>query len=577
MSERRQGQTESEGANRLALTAFLLRPSLPPLSVLTPNFQALAEPYVWRDGDVQRLGNDRGDRRLRASDTVLLVTLAKSIGPPGWQHFIEEAFGISGFVAPVGRSMGAIVFCAVTDPTDQNRRWVAWTFGSGSRALRKDVIDPRFGLVTALNRIVGGSGEQELNVRRLRQFYYQQFGAYRQRTSHRAARDTPLEGFRFDQHTDLLAGAGGPRADAAGYVYGSRQIKLRDAPGDPSDLARLAQQAIDDYRRNNYEESFSFIDDYVLVEDDILITRLRTELFADLRAGNDNVDAFVPDDLVEVEDERAIHYILFPGEQARQATRINLTLRGVSAKVQDADESALDWSLRFCDSDKVVVADATVLECLSGDLTVDNDRYLVSDGSFFLVRKEFIEAVDGQLESVPMTDLDLPCYGAKTEGEWNMRVAAERPDQFVCTDGALVKLDGETPFEAADLIHVSGALIHAKRKSRSSSLSYLFLQASRACRLLSQVPTACEKVRTLAGAAAQSEALAEQFRDALQALDARPPDLEVVLAILGDWRDRGLTNLPLIAKLALAESITEIGLYGFRPTIALIDLCRDEL
>jgi hypothetical protein len=60
--------------------------------------------------------------------------------------------------------MGAMVLCAVTDPADGTRRWVVWTFGSGSRALRKGVIDPHFGLLIALNRIVGDVAEEELTT-----------------------------------------------------------------------------------------------------------------------------------------------------------------------------------------------------------------------------------------------------------------------------------------------------------------------------------------------------------------------------------------------------------------------------
>jgi uncharacterized protein (TIGR04141 family) len=544
------------GRRRLSLTAFLLRPRTPPLAILGRTFSSLAATFAWRNGVLVALGPEAADG-IRDDDTIVLVTLSKDVGAPGWQHFIEDSFGLAGFSTPVGRSMGAMVLCAVTDPADGTRRWVVWTFGSGSRALRKGVIDPRFGLLVALNRIVGDVGEEELTTGRLRQFHYQQFGAY-----------------RFDQHTDLLAGAGGPRADEDGYVYGSRQIRIREDLRGPEDLLRLAEEAIDDYRRGAYESAFSFIDDYVLVDDDVTIAKLRTELFADVVVGNDNVDAFVPDDLVDVEDERAIHYVLFPREQAWNASRINLTLGGISLMVRDADESALDWTLRFCDADKTVVAEATILECLSGDITLGDDRYLASDGSFFLVRKEFIELVDDEISQLERTTLELPCYQGRTEREWNESVVRAKPDDFVLVDGTFVRLPGETPFEPADLIHVSGTLVHAKRKGRSSALSYLFTQARQSCQLLSQASEACVQLREIAADAAGSSDLRDRLVEALKALDARPADLGIVLAILGDWRDRDLVNVPFLAKLELIEGVRDIALYGFKPAVALVDLCR---
>lgn len=559
------------GEARLSLTAFLLRSSVAPLSALTPTSLSIASPQLWRNGALT--GLDAPPSAVPPNDEdVVLVLLSKTTGPPRWQHFIEDGFGLSGFAAPVSQSLGAMVFCPVHDPLDRSLRWNVWVFGSGSRALRRGSVDPRFGLLTALNRISAQPGG-DVPSGRLRQFRYQQFGAYRQRTSHSASRDTPLEGFRFDQHTDLLAGAGGPRSDADGHVYGARQIRVREDLTGPNDLLHLAQDAMDDYRQHAYENDFSFIDDYVPVDDDLLLTRLRIELFADVRAGNDNVDAFIPDDLVDLEDERAIQFILFPGEQTRGASRVNLTLAGVSAKVQDADEAALDWTLRFCDSDKAVVAEATLLDCLSADISLGSDRFLISDGTFFAVRQEFIAMVDDTIQDLTHTSISLPCYRGGDEGDWNSSVAAGNPEEFVCLDGSLVRLQGETPFEPADLAHVSGSLIHAKRKGRSSALSHLFVQARRSCQLLSQVPAACDQLRDLVQARASSPEFGERMRDALAVLDDRPFNVEVALAFLGDWRGRDAKNLPLLAKLEMVEATRAMGLYGFNPTIALVDLC----
>lgn len=169
--------------------------------------------------------------------------------------------------------------------------------------------------------------------------------------------------------------------------------------------------------------------------------------------------------------------------------------------------------------------------------------------------------------------MDLPCFRGKREDEWNASVAEAKPHEFVCLDGDLIHLPGETPFEPADLVHVSGRLIHAKKKGRSSALSYVFVQARKSCQLLSQVPRACDDLRSKTDAAA-SDASKVAFADALSALDDRPPSIEVVLAFLGDWRGKDLKNLPLLAKLELVDAVRSIELYGFRPTVAMVDLCR---
>lgn len=214
------------------------------------------------------------------------------------------------------------------------------------------------------------------------------------------------------------------------------------------------------------------------------------------------------------------------------------------------------------------------MDCLAAEIVIDGDRFLLSDGSFFKVDADFISRVNTEIETIAATDLELPCFRGKSEGVWNAAVASERPDEFVCLDRNLIQLPGETPFEPADLVHISGRLIHVKRKGRSSALSYVFVQARRSCQLLSQVPQACDELRSKAESAA-SRASKTAMAEALSALDDRPPSLEVVLAFLGDWRGKGLKNLPLLAKLELIEAVRSIELYGFRPTVALVDLCRD--
>jgi uncharacterized protein (TIGR04141 family) len=561
-------------ATRLSLTAFLLRPTVGPLASLTPTFADLAVLYRWADSSLHPVSHDESPTGAPQNDEdILLALLSKPVGPPTWQHFVQEAFGLEGFVSPVSRSQGAVVFCSAQDPLDGTQRWIVWVFGSGSRALRRGSVDSRFGLLTALNRIAGASGDEPAG---LRQFQYQQFGAYRQRTSHRAARDVPVQGFRFDQFTDLLSGAGGTQAESGGHIYGARPIRVREALQSADDLPVLAQQALEDYRDDAYRENeFSFIDDYVLVEEAVTITHLRTELFADLLADRENVDAFIPDDLADTEDDSAIHFVLFPGEQVRAASRLNMTIGGLRKYLENSDEEALDATLRFCDAGKRVIAEASILECLSAELDLETDKYVLSDGSFFQVSETFLSATNSELEEIEVTSLEMPCYRGGKEGEWIASVVEQSGGGVVSIDGQLVKLPGETRFEAADLVHESGTLIHAKRKGRSSALSYLFVQARRSCQLLSQVPAACDQVRDLVAAAAPTAEEGARYRGVLAALDARPPNIEVVLAILGDWRNKTLENLPLLAKLELVETTRDIRLLGYRPTVALVDVCRD--
>ena len=183
-------------------------------------------------------------------------------------------------------------------------------------SLSKKTVDPRFGLVAALNLIAEAAGDQAL-----RQVQFRHQGAYRQQTSHRAARDTPLAGFQFERFTDMVSGVGGPSGDDRGTaVYGARSLRSREEILAPSDLSALADRRMRSYRANSYEGPFGFVDDYVLVEDENQRDELRTAVVDLILAGSDRVDVFLPDDLVAFEDERAIQYIVFPRELTRSAS-----------------------------------------------------------------------------------------------------------------------------------------------------------------------------------------------------------------------------------------------------------------
>src|SRR5439155_24385659 len=104
---------------------------------------------------------------------------------------------------------------------EPNLRWVAWAFGTGSRALRRKARDPRFGLLVALNlravpllEAASTEGEVSKSPRpRLREMSFRTTSPYVQQTDQRAARDIPLEGFRLDRSSDLVATVGGSGAD----------------------------------------------------------------------------------------------------------------------------------------------------------------------------------------------------------------------------------------------------------------------------------------------------------------------------------------------------------------------------
>jgi uncharacterized protein (TIGR04141 family) len=568
---------QSTGGRRLPLNAFLLRPGVTPIGAFADSAKSEVSWFLWNEDHLEE--TDLGGDLLDASapgDVVVALTDRPSAIPP-WQLFIREELSVPGFGGQ-GRALGAAVFCAAEDPLDDSLRWVAYSFGYASHAIRRRAVEPRFGLTVALNRIAAAqSAEDDPRLHGLlRQAAYRARGPYSYQAGYRAARDTPLESFRMDRLADLLSAAGGRvgSTDHPDQVFGARSLKTRDQVGAVVDLLDLANAAIVDFRAEHYRENFGFVDHMVPVYDEDLEDRLRQQLYDDVLANQDNVDVLLPDDLVPFEDERSICFIVRPGEREASAYDLVLTVEMVAAMIRNDGNEALDRVLRFTDSERAVIARAPIIDCLAAELELDGVHYVSYDGDFYSVDADLLARVESALEDVAIVDLGLPCYGGGTEAAWNKSVARCQPERFIVLDGEFIRLTNETPFEACDLLDVSGSLIHAKRKARSSSMSHLFVQAERSSELLLDVGEARDQMRAAVVAAA-NEASVDPAAAAsvVDSLAERDHGLSVVLALLGDWHRRSLVNLPLLAKMSLVSSITALRRIGFMPGVALVPLC----
>lgn len=552
---------------RRPLRCYLLRTGAAPLTSLTQGPGVELAAYKATRGEFERVEslNDFGETGDTPADDMLVVLVSSFAAPPWWQELLEDELPIENFALPPIPSKGALIFCATEDPAQAGRtRWVVWTFGNAWRCLDRKALEPRFGVISALNRIIGDESQYPL----LRRLQYSQQGAYRQRTGHVAFEDTPLTGFRMDQVRDLLGAVGGTPSDGEAQVFGARNLTFRTDVDDLSTLSEQASVVLADYRSDAYKQDFSFIDDYIPVEDPHLTEDLDNATKQAALQSSDRVDLALPLDIEDFSDDRAIELILLPGEHLSTAARTVLTLDRIARGMAE-EELELDSELRFADSSGNLLGRAPLKDCLSADLSLENERFVLADGAYYQVRDEFIDAVDDELEGIGHWAHHFPRYAGGSERAWLEQAA--QVGEYTLLDGWVVKLPGRTSVEAADLVHSSGALVHAKRKGRSSALSYLFVQASASSQLLSEYPEAVAQFRSKVEEAAP-DLIKDSTVEALEALEGNRPGLEVVLAILGDWNGKDVTNLPLVAKLDLRASVQSVQQRGFQPCLALVNL-----
>lgn len=171
-----------------------------------------------------------------------------------------------------------------------------------------------------------------------------------------------------------------------------------------TDLGKLSATLLDLFRSNGYRDTFGWIDNIRLVEEDLLVEHLRDQLVADLLANPvpPTIDAILPDDLLPPDDDRAIRYILFPRERMQNASRVNLTVDTLSRFVSStlhrgAPGGVLDSQLRFLDDDMEQIGRAKLAECVCADFLLDGYQYMAYDGDFYLVDRSFVQRIDEEL------------------------------------------------------------------------------------------------------------------------------------------------------------------------------------
>jgi uncharacterized protein (TIGR04141 family) len=573
---------------QLRLTTFLLRSGVTPAGALTDSARAGVELQLWGDGSLEPIEPEDAALAAAARAGELVIALfERSTDPPAWQQFLNQALGAP-FFTGASASRGAVIFCPVDGPT--SRRWLAWCFGSGSRALRRGATDSRFGLVVALNalaRVPDASTTAEGAQPRIRRPHFSDVTARttvgpRQRSSHRAARSVPPEAFPVDRRSALVGSVGGRSHDQVlGVVKGGRSLAFRKHVEDVDELVALSTQLLQRARDDRYKASFGWVDRLTLVDDEPVHQALTEQLARELLANEPTADADVilPDDLLDDDDDRSIEFVLFPRERRTSASRTNLTLGAVVAYLgrssNPADPGrALAQALRFLDGTKDEVGTATILECLAADLTVDGVRYVAHEGDYYRVEESFVDEVDEELGDLPESALRLPCYHGDAEPRYNRRAVETDPAGFVLLDGQLFHAPGETAIELCDLLAGTGALVHVKRKGRSSVLSHLFLQAANACDLLRRSAPARQRLCEIIQASSASPGLTDAAHAALAALERRDGGPEVVFTFLGDFRSNRIVDLPLFSKVSMVQVARTLGLLGYRTSYKLVGSCR---
>lgn len=526
-------------------------------------------------------------------DAIVNVVVRRTTPGLGkWKPFLN-ALGVPITVTPGPDAESVLV--AVRTAGDAART-ALFCFGAASQVVPNELVDGRFGLIVALNKLCGGTAidpwRPPVDAPRRRRRAADSPVSVRQlqadvRSGHRhsllakSPSASPVEGLGFDTVTDLLRVIRVLTEDEVmADLDGGRGLRFSTPLSGWEDLVALAEHLVSLRARTDYQSSWDWVDHVVPVAPRAEVERLLRVLHGIIA---DDVDAVVDMVLPDFDDsgqlvvgrlcfgvgrEEAIsapvEWPIVRTHLLRQPTDVVMPLRR-RLRLRVAGDS----------SETVDVADLANL--LVAEFDEGDQHYVLSDGELLRVDASFLRRLEARLGRILWSTFPFPHYRGGTERPYLEAAVAGPGQRLAMLDQRNITLEGQTAFEPCDLITDDGRLVFAKLKGPSATFSHLCTQAEASAAMFLRHAAARDALLDKVAEAGAPRAVEVAATDAMLALEKRQPDcVTVTLLLLGGWRRKDLRSLPLLSRLRLqraADAITDLG-YRFEVASPDVELRR---
>lgn len=477
---------------------------------------------------------EKNPRQLKANTNVLpggVLFYEVSKSPrTGWRSFLEPGFGSTLPAFPSQHSSAVLFFKSGTSS-------FAVTFGYGRKFLKESALQPDFGLRTALN-ICNPDTLRAVNFRTIEE--KTKIGRYQLSDA------GSINAFSLNTDTDLLRGLEADSKDKSVCErLGARWSNLIvDARIEITDLPALAKKLLR-YRKQSLPSDYQWVEQIRLVNDRAKKDQLDTELEKQINSGSyKQIRLAIP----EIAGSTVgILAKLFEADGIDFSSSIKTYLVNRPKQGQ--------WTVSAAkNSHCVILVDSSsgaerqsvsVYDCLVAELTFQNDLYLLCDGDWFRLERDFVDEVNKALSKIQTLTHTFPKWQAgQSETLWNS--SCKNCKGVVCLDKSNIPYGGSySKIEPADLLTDNGRICHAKRIDRNSSgLSHLFSQGLVAARVISRSPEYRKKVTDILPG--NHKGLAGKLGPLFKS-----SDWTIAYVLLGADGKRPVANLPFFSKVNL--------------------------
>lgn len=492
---------------------------------------------------------ERFTMRVRKSALGTLYIKPSETSLPSWVHFLAPAVGSLPKQNLQTTSASAVWLIR------RRGRFFAITFGHGRYMLQDGCIDERFGLRSTLNAV---------DASRIRSIDRTTFERNQRHTREQIAREADFNAFGLRVDQDLLKAVTGTPADSAlGRQFSGRDALSVSLNAYVDEVPALLDQYLDLSARTAYQKRYPWIDNIAQVNDRQLQVSLLAELAELIREGE---TASVWLDAPEVLDWDVVEYFKYseaPSASEYSELKLEDYLRDRS-RGDTLSEQHIAADRAYCrlTTNPSTLHSWPIRRCLFAELIFNDEQFVLSDGSWYQINRNYASRVVRAVAAIPRTKLELPTFAmGEKEGDYNQRAVSLSKGRYALMDKRLVKAatTARGQVEACDLF-AKGALIHVKKYGRSSTLSHLFAQGAVSARLLHL-----------------DEGFREDFNKKLPAshrfedwrLPIDPRKIEVAYVIMAD---RDPFRLPFFSQVNLKTAVDSLSEVRFPVTLTPIKL-----
>lgn len=397
---------------------------------------------------------------------------------PSWLAFLKT--GVPTADVQENRMSSALLFVKAA------RRLFVFTFGHARHLLETESLVRDFGLRAVVNRV------NKDKIRGVRLRVLKETTVKRQEE---ASKSTNLKTFNLNTVQDLLRGVSGVPEDTklALRISGADSLAFDGAIAF-GDLAAKCEEMLKAYRARAYSKrGFEWIDNLKAVRASTVVDQLDKTLVEALKANEEDVQLLCPERI----NRNCVRGFLYKEEKTDTEKHSELEMADWRAAVGGelgnlTVEKLRGRRIRVFDENGCLAGDFSDRDCFLFETMRSGVKYVLSDGEWFKVSKSFDNLISDYIKGITRSPVALPSFNktwlSEKQKEAKYVEEAAKEDDFMSLHTKNFEIGGYK-IEPCDLLHRTGALIHVKMWTQSSTFSHLLAQGAISAEALLRYPS----------------------------------------------------------------------------------------